>query len=98
MRSSKIGGIVPDGYAIWTDPTGERPPIEIDTAQCCHCQAVIFVKPGSGGQTFLICVDGRWQEIPGMGCRLCNRHVCWRCYADGRCVPFERRIEQMERA
>ena len=86
-----------DGYATWTDPLGERPVVEMDTAQCCHCQAVIFLKPGSGGRTFLAWVAGQWQEIPGMGCALCHAHVCWRCHADGRCVPFERRIARMER-
>lgn len=83
----------PHGYAVWS---GGGPPIERDTVQCCHCQAVIYVKPGHGPRTFLVWVLNAWREIPGMGCAKCHADVCWRCYQIGTCRPFERQIEAME--
>jgi hypothetical protein len=87
----------PHGYATWTDP--ERPVVERDTVACCHCGAAIVVKPGTGATVYLIWSPGaqRWIEEAGAGCRLCLAAVCLRCEADGRCLPLERRLEQVER-
>lgn len=85
----------PQGYATFTSP--DAPTIERDTAQCCHCNAIIFVKPGSGTTVYLIPqMTGPDIEEPGAACRRCMKPVCLRCHDLGRCVPFERKIERME--
>lgn len=87
----------PHGYATWTDP--DRPLVERDTVTCGHCGAVVFVKPGTGATVYLRWSVRRrgWVEEAGAGCRLCMSAVCLRCEADGRCLPLERRLAQLER-
>jgi hypothetical protein len=84
------------GYATIVDP--DAPVREFDTAQCGHCQKVIFVKAGSGGTTYLIPTGtpGRFLEEPGAFCRCCMRSVCLPCHAHGGCAPFERQLEASE--
>lgn len=85
----------PQGYATFTAPDG--PVVERDTAQCCHCNAIIFVKPGSAATVYLTPRFGAPdQEEAGASCYRCLRPVCLSCHAAGRCRPFERQIEQME--
>jgi hypothetical protein len=86
----------PNGYAIIVDP--DAPTWERDTAQCCHCSAIIFVKPNTVNTVYLINMpDGTWKEEPGAGCFRCgNKPVCLNCYALGVCTPLERMLEQLE--
>lgn len=87
----------PHGYAVWTAPDAR--PVERDTATCGHCNAIIFVKPGTGSTTYLIYgLDplAPPREVPGAGCRLCMTPVCLACEAKGTCTPFEKRLEQAE--
>jgi hypothetical protein len=86
----------PHGYGVWV---GEAGTVERDTCSCGHCTAVIFVKPGTAATTYLVYGDDPRlppREVPGAFCRVCMRPVCLRCHAAGRCVPFERMIEQQE--
>jgi hypothetical protein len=89
--------VKPTGYAMWTDP--EQPLLERDTLSCGHCGAVVFVKPGTGATVYLrwSVSQHRWIEEAGAGCRMCMSAVCLPCERDGRCLPLERRLEQMER-
>lgn len=84
----------PHGYATWTGDTRT----ERDTLTCVHCSAVVFVKPGSGVTVYLEPdLHGQWREEAGAWCRQCNGPVCLRCHHDGRCLPLERRLEQLEK-
>jgi hypothetical protein len=87
----------PQGYVTLAAP--DAPLVERDTITCGHCQRIIFTKPGSVATTYLL--PGRlpsdpWREEPGAGCRVCMRAICLHCHDQGRCTPFERRIEAME--
>jgi hypothetical protein len=84
------------GYATIVDPTSAC--VEYDSAQCGHCQRVIFVKPHTASTVYLIPtgVPGQFHEEPGAFCRCCMRPVCLRCHAQGGCTPWERQLEQSE--
>lgn len=56
---------------------------EFDTFSCCHCNRVIHIKAGAPMDEF------------GSMCRSCMKMTCPAC-ADGPCVPFMKKIEQME--
>jgi hypothetical protein len=85
----------PQGYATIVSP--DHPVIERDSVTCGHCNVVVLVKPGTGATTYLFPqTQGPDTEAPGAMCRVCMRAVCLRCHADGRCMPLEQRIEQME--
>ena len=88
----------PQGYATIVDP--DRPLLERDTAQCCHCGCVIFVKPLTAATVYLIFnrTDWRWEEVPGASCWHCQRPVCLSCHADGRCLPLEYQLERAEKS
>jgi hypothetical protein len=87
----------PRGYATIVDP--DRPTWERDAIGCGHCQRIVFVKPGSATTVYLIQHrDGRWTEEAGAFCRVCMRPVCLPCHKLGTCTPFERMLEQQERA
>lgn len=85
----------PQGYATFTSP--DAPLVERDTALCCHCNAIIFVKPGSALTVYLIPqMSGPDTEAPGASCYQCMKPVCLKCHSRGRCLPFERKIERQE--
>lgn len=85
----------PKGYALIIDP--EAPVWERDTASCCHCNAIIFVKPGTASTVYMLeTPDGRWVEEPGASCYRCMKPVCLKCYDIGECTPFERWLETLE--
>ena len=86
----------PRGYAILTDPAAARPQ-EWDTAQCSHCQRVIFLKPGTAGTVYLrLTTPTEVVEEPGAFCVHCMHAICLGCATIGRCVPWERRLEMAE--
>lgn len=83
----------PQGYATFTGDTI----VERDTITCGHCQMLVFVKPRTASTIYLIPqFQAPDKEEPGAMCRVCMRAVCLKCHDDGRCTPFERRIEEME--
>lgn len=86
----------PAGYATIIDP--DHPTIEYDTASCGHCQKILFVKPNTACTVYLIPLPtpGQWKEEPGAFCLVCMRPVCLPCHDDGRCIPWEQKIEAME--
>lgn len=70
------------GYASWTGP---ETLVEADTITCCHCNALVIVHAK--------------QDPSDLGgfCTLCSKHTCSKCAGAGKCVPFERRLDAMER-
>lgn len=74
----------PQGYAYTADP--DRGLVERDTFTCNHCQFVVFVRPAS--------------DPTDMGgfCRMCMKHICAKCADEGVCLPFEKKLDQYERA
>lgn len=84
----------PQGYAT---VVGESVFIEHDSISCGHCNQIVFVKPGMGSTVYVFPqLEGPAKEEAGAMCRQCMRAICLTCYAKGRCLPLERRIEQME--
>mgnify|MGYP001605677341 FL=1 len=86
----------PQGYATIVSPTAsvanfdkfrcEEIPaglFEADTFTCNHCNRVVHVKARVSMDEF------------GSMCRNCMKMTCPTC-ADGPCVPFMKKIEQME--
>lgn len=68
------------GYFSITDP--DKPQIERDAYLCCHCQALVTIKPGSGKQR-------SW-------CFRCGANTCGATPCVSRCIPFEAKIEAQE--
>jgi hypothetical protein len=84
----------PHGYVT---VYGERGLIEHDSITCGHCNRIVFVKPGSASTVYVLPqLTGPPLETPGAMCHVCMRAVCLSCHEEGRCLPLERRIEQME--
>jgi hypothetical protein len=73
----------PGGYGHWFN--GNAPDIERDSITCCHCNSVVFVEPLQPAE-----------DVTGW-CMRCMRFICLNCAAHGECVPFEKRLDQMER-
>ncbi len=57
--------------------------MEVDTFGCCHCGRIVHVKPMTNMDEF------------GSMCRNCMKMTCPTC-ANGPCVPFMKKIEDME--
>lgn len=86
----------PKGYALIIDPTDTNL-WERDTATCCHCNAIIFVKPGTANTVYEIQQpEGHWTEEAGASCYRCMKPVCLRCCDKGTCTPLERMLEEWE--
>jgi hypothetical protein len=76
----------PQGYAIVVEPYA--PVKEFDTITCSHCQVIVFLRPTP---------DGKQQDQGGF-CRQCMKPVCGPCADHGACKPFEKKLEEYERA
>jgi hypothetical protein len=80
------------GYAFITDP--DKGITEFDTLTCKHCQYVMHIQKRSD-------VDAKWGFCP-----MCHGHLCKRCAGllpkpidqGGGCTPFEKKLDQYERA
>lgn len=72
------------GYAHWFN--GQGPDMEQDSITCCHCNRVVFIEPFKPVEEFT-----GW-------CMSCMKFICLLCAERGECVPFEKRLIQMERA
>lgn len=70
----------PKGATFTFDPGG--PTIERDTLMCAHCQMHWVVEPGSRHKR-------GW-------CYRCQAPLCGKRRCMGKCVPWERELEQME--
>lgn len=67
----------------WVKMEDHNGAIECAVILCAHCQAVIFMTPKARANV-------AW-------CGRCKAIVCPRCHVDGRCTPFERRLDTLER-
>lgn len=74
----------PTGYGIIVDPSAPRA-VEMDSFTCCHCNRVQFIHN----------VDGTRKQEAAM-CIRCMKSVCDACDKDGRCIPFEKKLAEME--
>lgn len=72
----------PGGYAVITDPLA--PTKEWDTFTCCHCNSIVNVKPFQAASD-----AGGW-------CARCAKPVCGPCADQGRCTPFEKKLDAYE--
>jgi hypothetical protein len=92
--------IRPHGYAQVIDPGSDVLIKERDTIQCGHCGKHISIKPGTGNTVYLYTkiINGIIQTVEEMGafCRVCMTPVCLTCHDDGRCLPLEKRLQQLE--
>lgn len=59
--------------------------VESDSFTCGHCNSAKWVKPKE-----------RPEDLGGF-CRMCSKFTCPRCHAIGTCIPFEKKLEEMER-
>jgi hypothetical protein len=72
----------PQGHATIFNPDG--PTVEFDTMTCGHCQRVTQIGPGQ-----------RPEDIGGL-CKCCFSLICGPCVDKGTCVPFEKKLEEVE--
>lgn len=72
------------GYAVWTDPSLDQITRERDTFTCAHCNKIVIVEPKADPASL------------GGFCRLCMKNVCGPCADQGKCEPFEKKLEKME--
>lgn len=70
----------PQGYGTIFGPCGTE---EYDTTTCYHCNTVNRILPKM-----------RPEDMGGL-CKMCMKLICAKC-VDGPCVPFEKRLEQVE--
>lgn len=69
---------------MWVDP--DAPLLERDTFTCAHCNGIVIVEPAKP------------PEAMGGFCRMCMKCICPACDAVGTCTPFERKLEEVEKA
>ena len=70
------------GYIRVLDPElGDR---ESDCFTCSHCQKIVEVPPMASAKSL------GW-------CRRCDKPICETCTDVGTCVPFEKRVDEIER-
>lgn len=79
----------PQGYVRIFGPEGT---IERDSMLCSHCQRIVMVKPLQDPSSI---------EYGGT-CKGCMKFICTGCVDEmtrtAQCVPFEKKLEQYERA
>ncbi len=84
----------PGGYAFLTNPLPSKAhfgglrceeisagTLEMDTFSCVHCNRVVHTKAGTQADEYF--------------CRRCMARICSPC-ADHPCIPFMKKIEEME--
>lgn len=59
----------------------------MDTFTCSHCQAIVFLHQP----------DGSRSKDQGGFCQPCFKPVCGTCADLGRCLPFEKKMEEYEK-
>ena len=70
------------GYLVETGPYGS---VTIETFTCSHCNRIGEVRAR------------KEHELLGVTCHSCFALVCPGCASVGRCEPFEKKLEAMER-
>ena len=71
----------PGGILVERMPDRER---AADTFTCGHCGRIVVVPPKADAADL------------GGHCRLCDRLICPSCAREGRCDPFEKKLERWE--
>ena len=69
------------GHMRITDPGSDKPVLEVDTIQCCHCGGAFVPQPGSG-------------RVRGF-CQNCCGFICGPECA--KCIPTEILLENYEK-
>ncbi len=72
---------IPGGCLTGTGPNGT---VEHDTFTCGHCNRVTIVPHRAAAE-----------DMGGM-CKQCMHLICTACVDNGRCTPFEKKLEAME--
>ncbi len=75
------GVLRPHGVGILADPDLPHE-VQRDHLQCCHCQRVWVVEPGSGKKRGF--------------CSKCNQVTCGAMECET-CIPFEKKLELYEK-
>ena len=71
------------GYGLLTDPDALHGIVEeTETVNCCHCQFIMHIRPGSGTKRGF--------------CFMCNAVTCGKPGCMSGCTPFEKRLEEVE--
>jgi len=87
------------GYSVIVEP-GKRN-VEHDLATCRHCNRVAFTSPSAHGrapQIMVMRADGSNILMDYTMCRKCMAFICPVCAKKRECVPFERKLEIVEKA
>lgn len=74
-----------NGLATSTDRETGRILKEVETFQCGHCQRIKHVPAKCSPYDL------------GGHCRICDTLICPDCVRDGRCTPFEKKLDEWER-
>lgn len=70
------------GYLLIASESGTT---ENDTFGCAHCNRVVVTKAG------------RPAEESGGWCLHCSKCICHGCATVGRCTPFEKKLDLIEK-
>ncbi len=73
------------GYLTLDDPDAKRV-VEIDTACCAHCSAVVKLHRPEGTRVDSVATCGNCG----------HRVICDACDRIGRCTPLEKKLAEME--
>ena len=85
------------GYSIITSP-GERA-VENDVTKCAHFQRVMLLAPGFSAPFMMVFrADGSHYMRDSVKCLNCYQHICPACEAKRECVPFEKKVDEEEKA
>jgi len=71
------------GWAVLVDPGVTHGTQEWDTITCQHCNKMVRLKT---------------KDDLGGFCRLCMKAICGPCADQGQCTPFEKKLEEYEKA
>jgi hypothetical protein len=85
----------PQGYATIVDPGA--PTFECDTITCSHCNRVVMVDSRMRPEQ-----QTPFRVIEPERCRMCMLFICPTCVYEAQrtvraCVPFERKLDMMEK-
>ena len=81
------------GFSIDEGPDGTS---VVETYTCCHCQAIVPLADTVSGLVPPRGVRGPTRAKVNM-CHHCWKRVCDVCHAHGRCRPWEKQCEEIER-